>query len=150
MRRAPASRPLVKVENDSVQTRSVADKASLSGLRRSIRADLAHAGVDPSLAFDCLVAVTEACTQALTHCHAVDEEPAVSWTLDSRCVRFDVSEPACTRAVSKATHPSGGPGAMDDPLGPDLPLAMMRSLMDEVEVSQGPSGRIVSLTKLLS
>ncbi|HJR45952.1 MAG TPA: ATP-binding protein [Actinomycetota bacterium] len=133
-----------------MQTRSVADKASLSGLRRSIRADLSHAGVDPSLAFDCLVAVTEACTQALTNCHGDDDEPAVSWTLDSTSVRFDVAERACTRAVSRAAHPSGGGQPAGEVLVPDLPLALMRSLMDEVQVSQGPSGRIVSLTKLLS
>ena len=136
-----------------MQTHSVADKASLSGLRRSIRADLAHAGVDPSAAFDCLVAVTEACTQALVHCDGEGDEPAVSWTLHPGSVRFDVRETACTRAVSKATHPSGrspvASDAVEELLGPDLPLALMRSLMDEVEVSEGPSGRIVSLTKLL-
>ena len=101
-----------------MQTHSVADKASLSGLRRSIRADLAHAGVDPSAAFDCLVAVTEACTQALVHCDGEGDEPAVSWTLHPGSVRFDVRETACTRAVSKATHPSGrsplAPTAVED------------------------------------
>lgn len=136
-----------------MQTHSVADKASLSGLRRSIRAVLADAGVDPSAAFDCLVAVTEACTQALIHCKDEGDEPAVSWRLDPGSIRFDVREAACTRAVSKATHPSGryprATGAVDELLGPDLPLALMRSLMDEVEVCEGPSGRIVSLTKLL-
>ena len=136
-----------------MQTRSVADKASLSGLRRSIRADLSEAGVDPSTAFDCLVAVTEACTQALIACDGEGDEPAVTWGFEPGAVRFDVREHACTRAVSKATHPSGRPSAGilegAELLGPDLPLALMRSLMDVVEVSQGPSGRIVSLTKLL-
>ena len=48
-----------------MQTHPVGDKASLSGIRRRIRADLARAGVDPAKTFDCLVAVTEACANAL-------------------------------------------------------------------------------------
>ena len=135
-----------------VQTRSVADKASLSGLRRSIRADLTQAGVDPSSAFDCLVAVTEACTQVLLQQASESlDGPAITWEIDSGCVRFQIHE-RFTRTSSKASHPSGGgrvtfPGLEVVP--DDLPLAMMGGLMDEVVVRDGSGGRITTLTKQL-
>ena len=135
-----------------VQTRSVADKASLSDLRRSIRADLTRAGVDPGRAFDCLVAVTEACTKVLLQ-QATDsfDGPAITWEIDSGCVRFQIHE-RFTRTSSKASHPSGGgratfPGLEVVP--DDLPLALMSGLMDEVVVRDGSGGRITTLTKQL-
>ena len=135
-----------------VQTRSVADKASLSGLRRSIRADLSRAGVDPCCAFDCLVAVTEACTQVLLQGSAENlDGPAITWEIDSGCIRFQIHE-RVTRTSSKASHPSGG-GRATFPgleLVPDEPpLALMNGLMDEIVVRDGSGGRITTLTKQL-
>ena len=134
-----------------VQTRSVADKASLSDLRRSIRADLTRAGVDPSSAFDCLVAVTEACTQVLLQQATEIDGPAITWEIDPGCIRFQIHE-RFTRTSSKASHPSGGgrstfPGLEVVP--DDLPLALMSGLMDEVVVRDGSGGRITTLTKQL-
>ncbi len=140
------------MKNGDVQTISVADKASLSGLRRSIRADLSRAGVDPSFAFDCLVAVTEACTQLLLrHSGEMADGPAITWEIDSGCVRFQIHE-RFTRTSCKASHPSGG-GRVSfrgrDVVPDDLPLALMNGLMDEVVVRDGSGGRTTTLTKQL-
>ena len=100
------------------------------------------------MAFDCLVAVTEACTQAFDHCEAPGDDFAITWDIEPGCVRFYLQENA-TRESSKASHPSGGPvGAAD--AAADLPLELMLSLMDEVSVQQGPHGRTLALTKLLT
>lgn len=135
-----------------MQTRSVADKASLSGLRRSIRADLSRAGVDPACAFDCLVAVTEACTQVLlAGSNGISDGPGITWEIDAACVRFHIHE-RCTRASSKASHPSGGgPSTFTDHevVPHDLPFALMQGLMDEVVVRDGSGGRTTTLTKQL-
>lgn len=139
------------MKNGDVQTRSVADKASLPGVRRSIRADLSRAGVDPSLAFDCLVALTEACTQVLLHSAGMPHGPAITWEIDGECVRFQIHEP-CTRTSSKASHPSGGGRAIfsgPEVVPTDLPLACMNGLMDEVVVRDGSGGRTTTLTKQL-
>ena len=123
----------------------------MSGLRRSIRADLTRAGVDPSSAFDCLVAVTEACTQMLQQAAESLDGPAITWEIDSGCIRFQIHE-RFTRTSSKASHPSGGGRATFPGLEvvPDhLPLALVSGLMDEVLVRDGSGGRITTLTKQL-
>lgn len=140
------------MKNGGVQTRSVADKASLSGLRRSIHADLSRAGVDPSCAFDCLVALTEACTRALLQRPSeMSEGPAITWEIGADHVRFHIYE-ACTRTRSKASHPSGGGRstfAGSEVVPRDLPLALTNGLMDEVLVRDGSGGRTTTLTKQL-
>lgn len=136
----------------NVQTRPVADKASLSGLRRSIRADLSRAGIDPSDAFDCLVAVTEACTHLLLGPRGeTSADHAIAWDIETGCVRFHIHE-GCTRTSSKASHPSGGgPSTFSglEVVPDDLPLALMNGLMDEVVVRDGSTGRTTTLTKRL-
>jgi anti-sigma regulatory factor (Ser/Thr protein kinase) len=137
------------VKNVRVQTHSVADKASLSGLRRSIRSDLARAGVDPALTFDCLVAVTEACTQILLGSDGSDEA-AITWSIEESAATFSIHQ-TCGRERCRASHPAGrsrpGP-ATAEILDGDLPLALMRQLMDRVSVEEGPGGRRTTLTKL--
>lgn len=128
----------------------MADKASLSGLRRSIRADLSRAGVDAACAFDCLVAVTEACTQVLLGTE-VPDAPAITWEIEPGCIRFHIHE-RCTRTSSKASHPSGGGRSTFSGLElvpDDLPFALMNGLMDEVVVRDGSGGRTTTLTKQL-
>ncbi len=131
-----------------VHTRSVSDKASLSSLRKAIRADLSRAGVDPSVAFHCLVAVTEACTNALLNRAEAGAEPDLAWSIEPGCARFFVRE-SCGLASAQASHPSGGrrrgttlEGARDD-----LPPGLIASLMDEVAVEEGAGGRTLCLTK---
>lgn len=133
-----------------VQTRTVADKASLSGLRRAIRGDLSRAGVEPAAVFDCLVAVTEAWNHVLEDAASDHAAPALAWSVESGSVRFQVQE-SCTRASARASHPSGRgrPAGPLQTVADDLPLALMRTVMDEVDVEDGPAGRMISLTKHL-
>src|SRR5919108_5823864 len=56
-------------------------------VRRSVGADLAVAGADEQARFDCLVALTEACTNALVHGHG-EATPRVSWRIDGATARF--------------------------------------------------------------
>lgn len=134
-----------------VQPTPVADKASLSDLRRRIRADLAGGGIDPAITFDCLVAVTEACTAALAGCIEGADDPDIYWELQPGRICFTVSH-TCTAWRSKASHPSRaarGDADTRDVVDEHLPATLIESLMDEVRVQDGPTGRIVTLTKLL-
>lgn len=127
------------------------DKASLSEVRRAIRAELNHLGVDASIQFDCLVAITEACTTALVHTAAEGgETPFISWSATADEARFLVQDFA-GQEWARAAHPSGGlaelgPTAAEDRVA-TYGTQMMRDLMDEVQVELGPEGTAVTLVK---
>ncbi len=128
----------------------LADRASLSVVRRQIRSEMTRAGVDPVASFDCLVAVTEACSNALIH-GAGDSIAQVSWEISDDRARFDIQD-FSSRDWAKTEHPSR---SMD--LEPTLEerrvggfgLELMRNLMDEVEIKMGSGGTRVSLVKWL-
>jgi serine/threonine-protein kinase RsbW len=137
-----------------VNRHPLSDRSSLSGLRRRIRADLSRAGADPSLSFDCLVAVTEACTNALLH-GLTDEDgapPDVSWHIDDGRARFCIQD-FSTQRWSKHAHPARGPAAHhageEEQRFGGFGLDLMRELMDEVDISVGPGGTRVVLVKEL-
>lgn len=131
-----------------VRKRPLAGKASLSGIRKAIRAELNRLGVDPSLSFDCLVAVTEACTNALMHGKG-DEDPApeVSWDINGERALFLVHDYS-NQPWSRASHPSHDPDDLEARVG-GFGLDLMRGLMDEVQIDIGPEGTAVSLLKRL-
>ena len=139
------TRPATR-HNGDVRTHSLGAKSGLSGIRRMIRADLNRAGTDPAVSFDCLVAVTEACTTALEE---VSELAEVSWAIERRCARFFVSG-FSTQEWSRATHPSRDE---DEPLEEverrvaGIGIELMRALMDEVNVKVGPAGTTLELVK---
>lgn len=137
-------------QNGNVRKHPLADKASLSGIRRAIRSELNRAGVDPALSFDCLVAVTEACTNALTHGHRGsrgDPWPEIHWQIDGKAARFFV-EDYSNQQWSRTSHPSWTEHQepSDERIG-GFGLDLMRGLMDEVEIHIGPDGTTVCLTK---
>jgi anti-sigma regulatory factor (Ser/Thr protein kinase) len=133
----------------------VADRRSLSGIRRRLRAEMSRLEIDPSLSFDCLVAVTEACTNALVH--GMNESdaahPRLSWEIDRDFARFAV-EDFSAHGWSMAAHPSGGLLDMSREQyerrvgGFGLPI--MRQLMDDVDIHIGSRGTTVVLTKHFS
>lgn len=135
----------VLLNRKDVQTYSLGDKASLSGIRRLIRSDLSRSGIDPSASFDCLVAVTEACTNALVHGHSHDDEPQprVGWDIGPGEAVFLV-EDFSTKRWSKAAHPAAD-GAIWS--GSGVGVELMRKLMDEVDVNIRPTGTQVRLLK---
>ncbi|HEX2050485.1 MAG TPA: ATP-binding protein [Actinomycetota bacterium] len=132
------------------------DRTSLSRIRRSIRADLNAAGVEPAIAFDCLVAVTEACTNALVHGHCAGGggTPEVTWDVEGAVARFRIRDYS-TRGWSKAAHPSRDPElerARGNPLGDRVGgfgIELMQGLMDEVDIAARADGTVVTMLKRL-
>ncbi|MGH2752046.1 MAG: ATP-binding protein [Actinomycetota bacterium] len=134
----------------TVRKHPLAGKASLSGVRKKIRADLTNVGADASLSFDCLVAVTEACTNALVHGHRVeDPAPEILWEIDGSSARFYIQDYS-TQEWSKTSHPSRDAQAeLEERIG-GFGLDLMRGLMDEVDIQMGPDGTTVCLVKQLA
>jgi serine/threonine-protein kinase RsbW len=133
---------------------NVTSKAVLSDVRRDIRADLRGAHADASLSFDCLVAVTEACTNALLHGRGHEESPhpAIAWDIDETKAVFTI-EDFSTEQWSRSMHPSRDSfdvlsGDLDERVG-GFGLQLMREMMDDVAIERGPAGTIVTLTKML-
>ena len=124
----------------------VGDKASLSEIRHSIRGDLGHAGASEQSSFDCVVAVTEACTNAIEYGMSEGATaPEVRWEIEAGLVIFQVEDHSARR-WSMATHPSMGEDLLRDR---GRGYELMRGLMDEVDVQSLDGGTIVRLTKRL-
>ena len=125
----------------------------LSDVRRDIRACLRDANADASLSFDCLVAVTEACTNAFLHGGGDARRPTISWDIDAVEAVFCI-EDYSTEQWSRAMHPSRESfdllaGDLDERVG-GFGLQLMRELMDDVAIERGSSGTRVTLKKRLT
>jgi serine/threonine-protein kinase RsbW len=133
---------------------SVTSKSGLAEVRRAIRADLRDVQADASLAFDCLVAVTEACTNALLHGrdHEESPHPTIGWDIDRRAAVFRIQD-FSTEQWSRSMHPSRDAIDVDgvdiDERAGGFGLQLMRELMDDVDIVRGPTGTTVTLTKRL-
>ena len=134
-------------------SQTLSNRAGLAEVRKAIRADLRSVSADPSLAFDCLVAVTEASTNALLHGVRPDDtrHPQVTWEIDDAQAVFEI-EDYSTEQWSRTMHPSrDSSDALADAearVG-GYGLQLMRELMDDVEIARGPLGTTVTLTKKL-
>lgn len=133
---------------------TLTSRAALAAVRKSIRADLRAVHADPALAFDCLVAVTEASTNALLHGTGRDDtrHPQVAWEIDDARAVFEIQD-FSTEQWSRSMHPSRD---MHEFLSDDsdvrvggFGLQLMRELMDDVGIARGPLGTTVTLTKRL-
>jgi anti-sigma regulatory factor (Ser/Thr protein kinase) len=127
---------------------TVDDKASLSEIRHSIRADLERVGASQQAAFDCVVAVTEACTNALEYGTSPAEGiavPTIEWEVGPGRATFQIEDHSARR-WSMASHPSKGEDLMRDR---GRGFQVMQGLMDEVEVVSLDSGTTVRLQKEL-
>jgi anti-sigma regulatory factor (Ser/Thr protein kinase) len=128
----------------------VAQESDLSRIRKRVRADLKKKGVPPPASFDCLVALTEACTNALVHGRSRGRAAAeVTWTIDSDAAQFVVKD-FSNRLWSIATHPSGRVRIEDSDLKRRIGgfgIDLMRRLMDEADISIQPHGTTVRLVK---
>ncbi|HEX2240477.1 MAG TPA: ATP-binding protein [Actinomycetota bacterium] len=136
--------------NEILQRHQIGDKASLSTIRRSIRSELANAGIDPAQVFDCLIAVTEACTNALVHgrdCDGEEPAPEIVWDIRDSSATFWVRDFSSARR-SRAVHPAAGDSrvASEDSLQ-GMGIALMDDLMDHLEIRRGPAGTVVTLRK---
>ncbi|MDQ4024043.1 MAG: ATP-binding protein [Actinomycetota bacterium] len=146
---------MAKAKDQGMQCQPLSGKASLSGIRRLIRADLNSVGADESLAFDCLVAVTEACSNALLHGQARSPgsaPPEISWEISKTHARFVVVD-FSTEEWSRTIHPSWDsdeiPEDMSRRIG-GFGLEIMKGLMDDVDIEVAANGTRVSMVKLLT
>lgn len=116
--------------------------SSLSGIRKQIRAELNDAGAPPGPAFDCLVAVTEACTNALIHgrTEASKRSPELCWSIDERRALFEITDYSHKEGAERSD------GEKEERYG-GFGLPMMRRLMDFVDVRFSPVGTSVVLEK---
>lgn len=117
-----------------------------------MRIDLTRTDVDPSAAFDCLVAVTEACTQALANTdHHSGRSPSISWEIGASEALFYIRDYS-SQEWSRASHPSTAVSTRDNDLEQrleSLGLQLMRGLMDDVRIDIQSSGTTVILVKSL-
>ncbi|HYI43890.1 MAG TPA: ATP-binding protein [Actinomycetota bacterium] len=128
-----------------MQVHPLADKSSLSGIRKLIRAELRDVEAPASESFDCLVAVTEACTNALVHGRGDGgPDPEISWEIDRGEARFTIRD----FAAHGPSKPPDGPPDKEERDG-GYGLKMMRQLMDNVDIRFSPQGTTVLLVKLL-
>jgi anti-sigma regulatory factor (Ser/Thr protein kinase) len=109
------------------------------------------AGVEPAVLFDCLVAVTEACTNALLHGGPRDfddPDPVLHWEVSGGRASFHV-ENYSREGWSRARHPSRATAVtrVEDLQVGGLGLDLMRDLMDEVDIQAGSAGTRVYLAK---
>lgn len=138
-----------------MQGKALSGKSSLSGIRRQIRADLNAVGADESLAFDCLVAVTEACSNALVHGQARSPgsaDPEVSWEITPNQARFVVVD-FSTEEWSRTVHPSWDSDEIPDDMSRRIGgfgLDIMRGLMDDVDIDLSSDGTRVTMVKMLA
>lgn len=135
--------------NKTIQKHQIADKASLSAIRKSIRYELSGAGIDPAEAFDCLVAITEACTNALVHgrdCDGEEPDPEIAWDIGALYATFWVRDFSSAR-LSRMAHPAGELLSSGEDTLQGMGIALMRDLMDDVRIQRGPTGTEVILKK---
>jgi anti-sigma regulatory factor (Ser/Thr protein kinase) len=146
---------VAKAKDQGMQGRALSGKSSLSGIRRQIRADLSAVGADESLAFDCLVAVTEACSNALVHGQGRSPgsaPPEISWEIDKHQARFVVVD-FSTEEWSRTVHPSWDSDDIPDDMSRRIGgfgLDIMRGLMDDVDIDLSSGGTRVTLVKMLA
>ena len=117
-----------------------------------MRIDLTRTDVDPSAAFDCLVAVTEACTQALANTdHHSGRSPSISWEIGASEALFYIRDYS-SQEWSRASHPSTAVSMRENDLEQrleSLGLQLMRGLMDDVRIDIQSNGTTVILVKSL-
>lgn len=132
-------------QNRGVHVETLADKAELSRIRKHIRSELKAVGAPPGPAFDCLVAVTEACTNALVHGAGAPgtRPPELTWAIEKRCARFRIRDYASLEGPGGAPRDDDGDWPRDGGYG----LPMMRRMMDTVDITFSPNGTIVSMEK---
>ena len=130
-------------------------KSSLSGIRRLIRADLSSVDADESLAFDCLVAITEACSNALVHGQGRSPgsaAPEISWEISKTHARFVIVD-FSTEEWSRTIHPSWDSDEIPDDMSRRIGgfgLEIMKGQMDDVDIEVGDGGTRVTMVKLLT
>ena len=121
---------------DRLEMELVGEPPALSAFRQALRRWLGEAGADDDEVQDIVMAVNEACQNAIEHAYGLTPEP------------FNVLLEAAEGEVCVTVRDRGGwRDRISDDRGRGLPL--MRALMDAVEIEQRPSGSTVILRRAL-
>jgi serine phosphatase RsbU (regulator of sigma subunit)/anti-sigma regulatory factor (Ser/Thr protein kinase) len=122
---------------DRMESELIGEPAALTAFRQSLRRWLAEQGAEADEVQDIVMAVNEACQNAIEHAYGLTAEP------------FNVIlETAEDGDVVVTVRDRGGwRDRISDDRGRGLPL--MRALMDTVEIEQRPSGSTVLLRRAL-
>ncbi len=114
----------------------IGEPAALAAFRQGLRRWLEERGAEADEVQDIVMAVNEACQNAIEHAYGLAPEP------------FDVKLTCEDGSVAVTVRDRGGwrEGRSDD-RGRGLPL--MRALMDAVEIEQRPTGSTVTLRRAL-
>jgi anti-sigma regulatory factor (Ser/Thr protein kinase) len=119
-----------------LELRVAAVPDSLAAMRRSLRSWLLGAGADEDLAYDIIVAVGEAAANAVEHAYGpVDDEFDVVADRDGDDAVFTIVDSGRWRASRGSNRGRG--------------LALMRELMDDVQVESADGGTAVTLRRRL-
>ena len=131
-----------------MQAHLLVDEASLSKIRKLVRADLVKVGTRPSAVFDCLVALTEACTDALNRSPGQTSPPKITWVIDRNRAEICVEAFSPEGSAGGRTHSSLRQILEDEGFG-GLGDDVVESLMDEVEVNDTDVAHSVRMVKEL-
>ncbi|WP_067445809.1 ATP-binding protein [Nocardia alba] len=112
-----------------------ADAARLAEVRHALQAWLADGSVDPDMSYDIVLAVGEACTNAVEHGHQGDGGTVtVSAALTETHVHIVVTDRGRWAAPDPDADQSRGRG-----------LGIMRALSSEFEISTSEAGTVVDM-----
>jgi GAF domain-containing protein/anti-sigma regulatory factor (Ser/Thr protein kinase) len=120
--------------SEPLELRVAAVPDSLATMRRALRSWLLAAGADEDFTYDVLVAVGEAAANAVEHAYGpVDDDFVVRAERDGDHCVFTVSDRGSWRSSRGRNRGRG--------------LALMRELMDDVQVDSGADGTVVTLCR---
>jgi serine/threonine-protein kinase RsbW len=104
-------------------------RLALAGMARTV-------DFDPELLADLKLAVTEACANAVRHAYEVEGMMTLRFAVDEASVRIDVEDEG---SGFEARHvQEWEPDALsEDGMG----LAIIRAVVDELDIGSGPGGR---------
>ena len=137
-------------QTEVIQRHPISGTASVAEIRHAVRDCLDEMLVDPSLAYDCLVAVTEACTNALVHGkrNGSARTPSISWRIDPSGAEFFIEDFSHRgwRVAEQIPVAKSGASPIAGRVG-GFGLHLMADLMDEMNVGIGAEGTRVTLIK---
>lgn len=119
------------------------DPRSVGLVRRVAAAGLGELGVTQACTDDINLALSEACTNAVRHAES-SEGYEVRLSVDTAACRITVADDGC--GFDPDTAHDSWP-ALSQPHGRGL--ALMRALVDELELTTGQGGTVVRLVKAL-
>jgi serine/threonine-protein kinase RsbW len=109
-------------------------RLALAGLARTVP-------LDPELLADLKLAVTEACANAVRHAYEAEGTMTLRFSVDERLVRIDVEDEGGGFEAQQVDD--WEPNALsEDGMG----LAIIRAVVDDLEIRSGPGGRGTRLT----